>query len=245
MYPKISFITVVYNDKEGLSRTLKNLCEAHYPAKELVVVDGGSTDGSVEVASQWAHAISYYVSERDGGIYDAMNKGIAASTGRFLWFVNAGDTIENIEVLQSYFATDNYLADIYYGDTLIVNEQGEELGLRRKPLPEKLTLGEFKNGMVICHQSFVMRRSLAPKYDTRYLYSADYKWMMECVRRAKSAINVHSVLSRFETGGATTANHKKSLRERFRIMRATFGLFTTLCYHLKFTFNALFMPRYR
>ncbi len=245
MYPKISFITVVFNNADGLRKTMQNLDNLSYADKEIIVIDGASTDGTVQVIADFAHIISHYVSERDSGIYDAMNKGIKAATGKFLWFVNAGDTVHNIEELHNEFTTDSYLADIYYGDTLILDQEGNPKGLRRKPLPKKLTTKSLKNGMVVCHQSFLVRRSIAPLYDTSYRFSADYKWMIECTKAAKSTINVGVVLSNFELGGATTKNHKASLRERFQIMKRTYGLPTTLLYHAKFFIYALFTPRYR
>ncbi len=245
MYPKLTFITVVRNDAEGLRRTLTNITSIHYPNKEIVIIDGKSTDNTIDVVREFSHAITYFVSESDNGIYDAMNKGIKAATGGFLWFVNAGDTVRNIETLKQYFTTDNFLADIYYGETEIINEEGETLGLRRKPLPKKLTVNSLKNGMVICHQSFIVRRSITPLYDTKYRLSADYDWMIKCVRKAKSSINVHATLSVFQLGGATTRHHKASLKERFGIMSKNFGFLPTVFFHIKFVFDALFGKKYR
>lgn len=245
MLPKISFITVVRNDSEGLRTTLKNLAELPYPDKELVVIDGESTDGTIDVISDFSHYITYFVSERDSGIYDAMNKGIKAATGRFLWFVNAGDTVKGVEKLKELFTTDNYLSDIYFGDTEIVDEKGEFIGLRHKKPPYKLSLNSLKNGMVICHQSFLVRRSITPLYNTAYRFSADYQWMIECTQRAKSSTNAGVPLSVFALGGATTKHHRASLKERFEIMRQTFGLTTTVLYHIKFIVNAIFTEKYR
>ncbi len=245
MYPKISFIIVVRNNEQGLRTTLLNLESISYAHKEIVVIDGGSTDNTVIVAQEFAHIINYFISEPDNGIYDAMNKGIKASRGKFLWFINAGDKVLNFEELYYEFTTDNHLADIYYGDTQIVNQDGEVLGLRRKPLPKTLTPKSFRNGMVVCHQSFIVRHSIAKLYDTSYRFSADYKWMIECVKAAKSIINIECVLSQFEIGGATTQNHKASLKERFSIMRKEFGLVRTLIYHIGFVFDAIFKPKFR
>ncbi len=245
MRPTISFITVVRNNADGLRRTLKNLSSLSYDSKELIVIDGVSTDGTLDVVSEYAEHINYFVSEPDSGIYDAMNKAIGAATGKFLWFVNAGDRVRGIEELKCFFATDSPLSDIYYGDTMIVAQSGQELGLRRKPLPRKLSLESLKNGMVICHQSFIVRRSITPLYDTSYKFSADYNWMIECVRRSKSSTNLGFVISEFELGGATTKNHKASLRERFAIMRNNFGFITTVLYHIKFIFDGIFKSKYR
>ncbi len=245
MYPKISFITVVYNDAVGLQKTLQNLIDARYPNKEIIVIDGNSVDSTPLVALEYADYISHFSSEPDAGIYDAMNKGIAVASGQYVWFVNAGDTVENIETLYDLFTTDHFLADIYYGETVIVGECGSELGLRRKKPPIRLTVGSFREGMLVCHQSFLMRRSLCPLYDLQYRYSADYKWMIDCVRVAKSSVNTGVVLSRFVLGGATSRHHRASLFERFGIMRAEYGLFVALLMHLKFLLYAPFVKKYR
>ncbi len=245
MYPKLTFITVVRNDSNGLRTTLENIIKLPYPDKEIVVIDGNSTDDTPQVAASFMYSIDHYVNEPDKGIYDAMNKGINAATGKFLWFVNAGDTVQGIDTLIHYFTTDNFLSDIYYGDTIIVNEKGEKLGLRHKKLPTKLTVDSLKNGMVICHQSFIVRRSITPLYDLTYKYSADYNWMIECVKRAKSSVNIHEPISVFALGGATTKHHKASLKERFTIMRKHFGLCTTILRHFTFVINGIFSKKYR
>ncbi len=245
MYPKISFITVVRNNAEGLRKTLRNLSEISYPNKELVVIDGLSTDGTVEVVAEFAHSISYFVSEADRGIYDAMNKGLDAATGVFVWFVNAADTVSGVAELKRLFTTDNLLPDIIYGDTAIESESGERLGLRRKPLPEELTVRSLRNGMVVCHQSMLVRRTIAPKYSLEYRYSSDYNWLIECTKAAKSTARIDGVLSTFALGGATTKHHKDSLRERFGIMSKHYGIVTTLLRHIKFIFDALFTAKYR
>lgn len=245
MYPKISFITVVRNNAAALRTTLDSLSAITYSNKELVVIDGGSTDGTVAVAEEFAHEITYFVSEPDAGIYPAMNKGLRAATGQYVWFVNAGDRVVGFDSLYRMFACESSLADIYYGDTRIISASGEVLGRRRKPLPAMLTTHSLRRGMVVSHQAFIVRREIAPAYDTAYRYSSDFDWMYCCVRDATTIVRIDEVIAEFELGGATTLHHRESLRERFAIMRKRFGLFSTICSHLKFILYAIFTPSYR
>lgn len=245
MYPKISIITVVRNDAEGLEATLDNLEQLRYENLEVIVIDGASTDSTPRVAAAHMHLIAHYVSEPDRGIYDAMNKGLRVATGEYVWFVNAGDKVVDFDALHRLFVNDVSLADIYYGDTRIVSSEGEILGLRRKPLPDTLTVNSLKRGMVVCHQSFVVRREIAPLYNLKYRYSSDVQWIIDCLKAAETVCNTHAVLSEFRLGGATTAHRKDSLIERWRIMCRTFGFFTTFFAHIHFIFDAFTTPRYR
>ncbi len=167
---KVSVITVVWNGAAELEKTLSNLTALECSAAELelVVIDGGSTDGTREVMERFGNRIAYGVSEPDGGLYDAMNKGIRAATGDYLWFVNAGDTVWERDALTRIFGAGLPTgADIYYGETLVTDEAGRPLGLRKKPLPHRgLTWRSLERGMVVCHQSFLVRRAIAPLYDT-------------------------------------------------------------------------------
>lgn len=245
MYPKISFITVVRNNAKGLRATLENLADLHYSNKEIIVIDGVSTDGTLGVIEEFAHDISYFVSEPDGGVYFAMNKGLRAATGDYVWFINAGDKVVGFDALYTLFASEGSLADIYYGETRIIDLDGKVLGLRRKRIPRKFTTRSLRRGMVVSHQSFIVSRAIAPMYDTQYRYSADYDWMFTCVKDAKIIQRVDEALSEFELGGLTTSHHRESLMERFSIMRLHFGLLRTLISHIGFVFDAIFTPSYR
>lgn len=245
---KVSVITVVWNAAAELERTLSNLAALDRSAAELevVVIDGASTDGTPEVMERYRDLISYGVSEPDGGLYDAMNKGIRAATGDYLWFVNAGDTVYDAEVLTKIFGPDSPLAadgpaDIYYGETVVVAPEGEILGLRKKRLPERgLTWRSLERGMVVCHQSFIVRRSVAPLYDTqRYTLAADIDWVIECLKRASSVKDTGLILSCFTTGGVSTRRRRASLRERWDIMRRHYGLPRTLLSHAGFAWGML------
>ncbi len=238
MEPKISIITVVWNDAAGLQRTLENLTGLDYPTPklELVVIDGGSTDGTAQVIERYRSRLGYAVSEPDKGLYDAMNKGIRAATGDYLWFINAGDTVYAADTLRRIFPAGSAqpLCDAYYGDTLATTPEGRALGLRKKMPPQQLTWRSLLHGMVVCHQSFLIRRNLAPEYDPRFRLAADIDWMIRSLRNAASICHTGLILSRFPVGGLSSRRRRASLRERWAIMVEHYGLRPALWAHLGF-----------
>ncbi|MEG1553525.1 MAG: glycosyltransferase family 2 protein [Rikenellaceae bacterium] len=239
--PKISIITVVYNSKLPFAKTLENIIGIDYPNKEIIVIDGGSTDGTKEVLEQNSIHIDLWLSEGDNGIYDAMNKALRIATGEYVWFINAGDLSYAPKVLENIFKGTEIYHDIYYGDTLVRSEDGKILGLRKKPLPKTLTPNSLKMGMVVCHQSFIARRKLLKAFDLKYRHSADYDQMIKAVRAARSIQNVNGILSVFTTGGYTSQHRIDGLKERFTIMRKQFGLWSAIASHIKIILCAPFM----
>lgn len=255
MLPKISIITVVRNDEQGLERTLTNLESLDYPSLEIIVIDGASTDNTLQVAKRHSPCISYLLSEPDKGLYDAMNKGILAATGQYLWFINAGDIVlcsgrqlqTAIQMADTVYGINN--CSILFGDTLICDPDGKILGLRGKKLPAKLTSRSLRRGMVVCHQSILVGRSLAPMYDLRYRYASDIDWVIESLKRAEKSsqtiFNTNLILSQFEIGGISTANRKAGILERWAVMRKHYGLIITLFAHARFVVELLIKPSYR
>ena len=134
--PKVSFITVVFNNKENLKKTLSAIRNQKYRNVEIVIIDGGSTDGTLEVIAENKNIISYSVSEKDKGIYDAMNKGIRAATGDYVWFMNSGDIPFDDDILINVFKKEKS-GDVYYGDTEIVDDEGKSYGNRTLKVPPK------------------------------------------------------------------------------------------------------------
>lgn len=244
LYPKVSIITVAYNAANDLRTTLGNISSSNYPNLEVVIIDGGSKDHTAQVVDEFSDIINYYVSEPDKGIYDAMNKGLEAATGEYVWFVNAGDMIHEPETLTRIFDEKPQHADIYYGETLIRSEKGEVMGLRKKRLPKRMTWRSFFRGMVVCHQSILVRRDIAPEYDLKYRYAADVEWVLVSLQRARTIVNTETVLSEFIEGGVSTVHRKDGLKERYRIMSHYFGMVPTIVAHSLFLFDAL-KPRYR
>jgi glycosyltransferase involved in cell wall biosynthesis len=115
---KVTVVTVNYNMADGLAKTISNVTGQTWPNLEYVVIDGGSTDNSVEIIRRHVGRIAHWVSERDRGIYDAMNKGVAAATGDWIIFMNAGDVFHDASVISDVFAQNLDDADIVYGDMM-------------------------------------------------------------------------------------------------------------------------------
>lgn len=234
--PRISIITICFNAASTISRTLRSIEAQTYPHIEYIVIDGASRDKTLELIRAEAPSAVIY-SEPDKGIYDAMNKGLQRVTGDYVWFVNAGDALATPTIvgeLIDALCSEEPWPDVMYGDTRIISPDGADLGLRRLRPPKELDWRSFRDGMLVCHQSFIVRRSLAPTYDMRYKFSADVDW---CIRVLKSATTVRGttkVLSLYLSEGATTANHRRSLCERFDVMRRHYGLRTTILRHLRF-----------
>lgn len=242
MQPLFSIITVTYNAAQWLERTMESIISQNCQDVEYIVIDGGSTDGTLDIIKRYENHITYWISEPDKGIYDAMNKGMKVATGDYLWFLNAGDTFYSPNVLleMSEAIQANQFPDIIYGETEIMDAQGNNLGNRRLKAPDRLTWKSFSMGMLVCHQSFVVKRTMADDYDLQYRFSADYDWTIRCMRKASTIYNSHLVLSRFLEAGASTVNRKVSLKERFRIMSGYYGFFPTALRHIWFAIRYYF-----
>lgn len=229
--PTISIITVVYNGEDTIQRTIDSIKNQSYKNIEYIIVDGLSKDNTVEIIKNNSEFVTKFVSEPDNGLYDAMNKALEIATGDYVWFINSGDEIANSDVLSNVF-TNSENADIYYGDTLIVDDNGEEIGKRRLQPPKELTWKDFKKGMVVSHQSIIIKRDITRKYDLNYRFSADFDWVLYALKKSKKNVNTQIVLSKFLDGGLTKQNIIPGLKERFSIMVKNFGLIPTIYQHI-------------
>jgi len=237
--PRLSIITVVFNSKQFIEQTIKSVVSAKekYPHIEYVIIDGASTDGTLDILARYKSCIDILVSERDSGLYDAMNKGIQHSTGDYLWFLNSGDSIFEANIVNNIFASGKELQDVYYGETMIVDIEGKHIGLRRLQIPEHLSWKSFKKGMRVSHQSIIVSRKIIDYYDLKYRFSADFDWCINALKKAKKIENICGIMSSFLDGGMTKKNISKGLKERFKIMRKHYGLFSTVFFHVPLAIN--------
>lgn len=236
-----SIITICYNAAETIERTIKSVLSQTYQDVEYIVVDGASKDDTLAIINKYKEGIKKVVSEPDKGLYDAMNKGIGLATGDYLCFLNAGDCFYNNDTLRQMAATlkKGERPDILYGETALVNDQGEFVRMRRLQAPEKLTWRSFRQGMLVCHQAFFPRRELVPPYDLQYRFSADFDWCIRIMKQSKTLHNTHLTLVNYLDEGLTTRNQKASLKERFRIMTKHYGWCSTVLHHLWFVVRAV------
>jgi Glycosyltransferases involved in cell wall biogenesis len=232
--PTFTIITITYNAEEWLERTVLSVLSQSYHAIEYIIIDGGSTDKTTQIIDQYQTGIAYSISEPDKGLYDAMNKGLKQATGDYVWFINAGDTLYSADTVQAIvnkLGKRKALPDVIYGETEIVDSKGNVLGMRRLKAPKKLTWKSFKMGMLVCHQSFIAKRSIAPDYNLSYRFSSDFDWCIRCLKQAADIRNMKMTLAHFMDGGMTTDNRKASLKERYDIMCAYYGKAITALLH--------------
>ena len=239
--PKFSIITVCYNAEATLEDTIQSVISQTYHHVEYIIVDGASKDRTMDIVNRYREHIAIVVSERDKGLYDAMNKGISLATGDYLCFLNAGDSFHEDDTLQQMVHSIHtpQLPDVLYGETELVDHEGHFLRMRRLSAPEVLTWKSFRQGMLVCHQAFFPRRDLVMPYDLRYRFSADFDWCIKIMKKSKVLHNTHLTLIDYLAEGMTTRNHKASLKERFRIMTRHYGWTSTLAFHLWFVLRLL------
>ncbi len=236
--PTISIITVVYNNVRDIRYTLESVAKQSYPHIEYIIIDGKSTDGTLEVIEEYKEHISYLLSEKDNGIYDAMNKGLQLATGDYVLFLNSGDELYQTQTLENIFKNCQ-LADIYYGETKLVNEDREILGDRRHQAPETFTWKSFKYGMNVCHQAIYIKRSLVEPYNLEYKLSADIDWVIRAAKKATTIINVKDYVAKYLVGGMSQQRHQQSLKERYQIFSKYYGAIPNLINHGIIAFRLL------
>ena len=234
--PRFSVITATYNAEKVLEKTLQSVISQTYKEWEYIIIDGASKDSTLSIAENYKEQITKIISEPDKGLYDAMNKGITAASGDYVCFLNAGDVFHSEDTLQRIVESNkaDTLPDIIYGETAIVNEQREFLHMRRLKTPEKLTWKSFKQGMLVCHQAFFAKRTIAEPFDLSYRFSADFDWCIRVMKKASTLHNTRITVIDYLDEGLTTQNHKASLKERFRIMAKHYGWISTVAHHIWF-----------
>jgi glycosyltransferase involved in cell wall biosynthesis len=211
--PLISLITVVYNGGHLLAETLRSAVSQTYANIELVIVDGGSSDNTVAVAKQFEGHIGTLISEKDRGIYDAMNKGVKAAKGEWVYFLNAGDSFYDNRVLADVFeGRDLRNTDFIYAKVETVNEPTGINYITGNPV----TIKDFYRKIPICHQSTFARREAFERigyFNDQLRISADTEWMVRLFKDDESrALYIDRIIAYYDIQG--TSYHRRMLSQR-------------------------------
>jgi glycosyltransferase involved in cell wall biosynthesis len=232
--PTVSIITVCYNAERYIEETILSVLEQSYPFIEYIIIDGASKDRTLEIIAGFKDRIARVVSERDEGLYDAMNKGLGLATGEYVFFLNADDKLYAADTLQTAMSRCKE-PDVVYGEALLIDDAGKPLGLRSEKTPHKtpgqLTWRSLRYGMTVSHQAFIVRRSLAVSYDLHYRICADIDWMIRCLKHCKTTCNTGLVISNFRVGGTSTRQRKQGWKERYQILKRHYGFWANLVNH--------------
>lgn len=207
--PKISVITINFNDVDGLYGTLASIAAQTSDAFELVVVDGGSKDGSPKVLEDFDGLIDLWVSEPDKGIYDAMNKGVALASGEYVNFMNSGDCFFDAEVLsKACEIIDSDGPDLFCGHAYAMHSN------KRYQYNSDLW-----KGMVCSHQATFSRRALNQRFpfSLDYKIAADYRFYVQCEEAGASPVKIDLDAALIDTSGVSFHGLKARTFERLRI----------------------------
>lgn len=216
----LSIITINYNNLVGLKRTYDSAVCQTFKDYEWIIIDGGSNDGSREFIEEHQDKFTYWCSEPDKGIYNAMNKGIAKASGKYLNFMNSGDAYHDKNVLSSVFSKDlSSDADVLYGNYFDVYEDGQIIP---QQLPDVLNFA-FLMRRPINHQSTFIRQELFSDelYDESYRIIADGKAFMKWMMQGKKYSHLNTFVADFYMGGAHNQNAETIALERKRIIDET------------------------
>ncbi|TAE72799.1 MAG: glycosyltransferase [Bacteroidetes bacterium] len=238
----ISIITITYNAEKFVERTIQSVISQTYSDIEYLIIDGNSKDNTLKIVEKYKDKISQIISEKDKGIYDAMNKGLRLAKNKYVLFMNAGDEIYAKDTLEKLFEKQKN-ADIYYGETLFLDIERNELGIRSEAtpllLPQKLTWKSLQMGLMVCHQAIIVKKEIADEYDLNHPFSADIDWVIKALKKAKTIVNAENIIAIYLQGGFSRKHLWRSLKDRFLILSKHYGFFITCFNHLRIIVRAI------
>lgn len=220
MNKKLSIITINYNNLEGLKRTMESVVNQTWQEFEYIVIDGGSTDGSAAYIASQSDKLDYWVSEPDKGIYNAMNKGIAKATGEYLLFLNSGDELYDLEVLNKNHAA-VHTEDFVYFDIFLFFAAATKI----HQYPERLNFESFMTGS-LGHPTTFIKKDLFNKiglYDEGLKIVSDWKFFMIAILKYScSSRKVNAVLAKFYMDGISFIHEEEVELERQKVLKECF-----------------------
>jgi len=245
--PLVTIITVVYNGEKFLEETILSVINQTYDNVEYIIVDGNSTDRTLNIIQNFSHAIDYWVSEKDKGIYDAMNKGIMLARGEIIGFINSDDALNPgvLSLIAEKFVVKPGF-DFAYGSVDLIRNSGEKYGITQ-PFPQHLIKKKYLKEMPFPHPSLFVKKAVFMKvglFDLDFPIGADYDFIIRILKEEFIGIDLNVPISRFRDGGISggidTYKEIKRIQKKYGVsfvFRNMIYLFSIV----KFALNA-FIP---
>jgi glycosyltransferase involved in cell wall biosynthesis len=230
--PLVTIITVVFNGINGLEKTIKSVLSQSYKPIEYIVIDGGSTDGSIEIIKKYEHRIAYWKSEKDSGIYDAMSKGIALATGDYIGIIGAGDWYEDGAIAYIVSTAVKTDADVIYGNVVIVDVETNFSYVRESSIeliPRSMSS--------ISHPSTFVKTSiyLSQKFNPQLRIAADYYLFLGLYLSGYRFVNSGAVIVNITTGGVSGSFETQ--KEVFKVHRRYYGFLYAMLHYMRSAFR--------
>ena len=210
----ISIITINYNNDKGLKKTMKSVLEQNYAAIQYIIIDGNSSDQSVSLIKEYENDISYWVSEPDNGIYDAMNKGIKHADGSYILFLNSGDWLYNDRVISDFVASDPQ-EDFLYGNAMLVYDDKPAV---KKQMPKKLD-GTTLFSQTVTHQAMFHKKRLFKKqqFDIRFTMIADWVFYNSAIHFENASFRyLNRTIVNYDMSGFSSDQENRAIIETER-----------------------------
>jgi len=214
--PKISIITVSFNSAKTIKETIESILIQDYNNIEYIIIDGGSSDETIDIVKSYSEKISYFISEKDNGIYDAMNKGIKAATGDIVGILNSDDFYPNSFVLSNVAKSfKKYNCDAVYGDLVYVKEK-DTTQIKRYWQAGNYNTSKIKNGWMLPHPTFFVKKVMYDRYglyNTDLKSAADYEMILKLLYKENISVQyIPMILVKMRMGGASNSTFLNRIR---------------------------------
>jgi glycosyltransferase involved in cell wall biosynthesis len=214
--PLITIITVVFNNPKLLEKTILSVNSQTFKNKEYIIIDGNSGYKNIKILQKYNRFIDQWVTEPDRGIYDAMNKGIKKSNGKWIIFLNAGDKFYSKNILKDIFFKKKYNADLIYGDTVVIKNNNQYLKIAKKFSYLNFF---FWSTRVVCHQSvFAKIKLLKQKFNIQYILKAELDWYFMVLKKTKKIMYLNKPVSKYLEGGLSSKNFYLENKETLKVL---------------------------